>query len=123
MHISRIEILKGYEIDHPLTKQMEGFLAILLERLNLVRSDWGKPMIITSGYRPPFLNTKVGGAPNSAHLTCRAVDIADPKGTLKAWLTPEKLTKYGLWMEDPAATPTWVHLQIRPAKNRIFKLK
>ena len=35
----------------------------------------GEPIIINSGYRSPQLNRKIGGAPNSNHLTGCAVDI------------------------------------------------
>ena len=35
----------------------------------------GVPIIINSGYRSPQLNRKIGGAPNSNHLTGCAVDI------------------------------------------------
>ena len=34
-----------------------------------------EPIIITSGYRSPELNRKVGGSPTSNHLTGCAVDI------------------------------------------------
>ena len=36
--------------------------------LELMRNDFGKPVIITSGHRPKAINESVGGAPNSEHL-------------------------------------------------------
>ena len=47
----------------------------LVERLQKLRDRLGKPIIITSGYRTPEHNKKVGGAPNSQHLHGTAVDI------------------------------------------------
>ena len=51
-------------------------LAAFLER---VRTQFGgKPIIITSGYRPPAINAAAGGASNSEHLYkpgCGAVDF------------------------------------------------
>lgn len=63
-------------------------------------------------------------AMGSSHLYGAAVDISDPKGELKAWITKNSqlLTYNGLWMEDPKYTKTWVHLQIYTPKsmNRFF---
>lgn len=43
--------------------------------LQPLRDKIGKPIHITSGYRPEWLNTAVGGAKTSAHLEGRAADI------------------------------------------------
>ena len=40
-------------------------LALFLEDL---REHFGKPVIITSGHRPPAVNKRVGGAASSEHL-------------------------------------------------------
>lgn len=78
---------------------------------------------ITSGYRTPAANKAAGGAKRSCHLEGRAVDFADPEGKLAAWCLSHLhvLVKYGLWMEDPAHTKGWVHLQSRPTANRVFR--
>lgn len=70
------------------------------------------------------INPKAMG---SSHLYGCAVDIADPKGDLAFWLTSQNgrnaMVSCGLWMEDPASTKGWVHLQSYAPKsmNRIFK--
>lgn len=90
------------------------------------------------GYQPPMkassclrslkdqqrINPKAMG---SSHLYGAAVDIADPTGTLAAWLFStvkggDKLIECGLWMEHPSYTNGWVHLQTyRPKSgNRFF---
>lgn len=60
----------------------------------------------------------------SSHLYGCAVDIADPKGELAAWLRKNQhlLVAYGLWMEDPRYTKGWVHLSSYMPKsgNRFF---
>lgn len=38
------------------------------------------PLVILSGYRSPDHNTRVGGNPQSAHLTGEALDLAWPAG-------------------------------------------
>lgn len=43
--------------------------------LDPLRTEWGKPIIVSSGYRCPKLNTAVGGAKNSQHTLGQAADI------------------------------------------------
>ena len=50
-------------------------VATLLEK---VRGLLKKPIIITSGYRSPALNERIGGAAGSAHLDGRAADFICP---------------------------------------------
>ena len=48
----------------------------LLDMLELMRSVWGIPMIVTSGYRCPQRNAAVGGASKSLHMYGAAADIS-----------------------------------------------
>ena len=88
------------------------------------------------GYEPPMRATSClrsladqkrinPSAMGSSHLYGCAADIADADGKLKAWCVKNKtkLVECGLWMEDPASTKTWCHLQSYAPKsmNRIFK--
>lgn len=113
------EILRGLRC--PLEYQDN--LDRLLIAANKLRTIWAKPMIVTSGFRTVVHNTAIGGAKNSAHLYCMAIDVADPNGELDAWLdkNPELLEKCGLWKEHSDATPGWCHVDIRERVNRIFK--
>ena len=119
--ITRQEITKGQEIP----ADLEPLLADYLERINKLRAVYGKPMLITSGYRSREHNAKIGGSPNSAHCVCQAADFADSSAELKNWLLQNiaVLTACELYCEDFSATPTWVHIQSRPVAsgNRIFK--
>ena len=83
--------------------------------------------ILNSGWRPPAVNaTTKGAAVNSKHMTGEAVDVYDPDGDLDEWLLSEDgqeaLEDIGLWMEHPAATKGWSHLQTKPPRSgrRIF---
>lgn len=49
---------------------------ILIPTLDLIRSDYGKPMVVNSGFRCPSHNRTVGGAAQSEHLIGTAADIA-----------------------------------------------
>lgn len=53
--------------------------------LELVRELLGAPILITSGYRSPEVNSAIGGSPNSQHCKGEAVDFIAPGfGTPKA---------------------------------------
>jgi len=96
----------------------------LLYKINLVRISYGRPMTVSSGYRSPGHNILIGGAKNSWHVKCGAIDIADPKKELQKWIINNvKLIKdLGLQVEDFKFTPNWVHLDIarRHLVNTIF---
>ena len=47
----------------------------LIRRLQAMRDEIGKPLIINSGYRCPEHNRAVGGAANSQHLLGKAADM------------------------------------------------
>jgi hypothetical protein len=97
----------------------------LLRRVNLFRKEYGQPMYVTSGYRSPEHNAKIGGSKASAHMSCQAIDFRDGDKKLKEFIAkdPAILEKCDLYMEHPDATLTWIHLQSRPTKsgNRVFK--
>lgn len=48
----------------------------LLDKLDQAREQFGKPIIITSGYRTIRHNFEVGGKQNSSHLKGLAADIS-----------------------------------------------
>lgn len=46
-----------------------------MEKLDAIREEYGLPLYVSSGYRCPDLNTKVGGKETSQHLKGQAADI------------------------------------------------
>lgn len=128
------ELLSNQAKFEDLDKDIQANLNELFLKVNIVRKEYGKPMIVTSGLRtkkhhleiyarkgiyPPKVPMK------SNHLFGRAVDFADGDGKLKKWILEniKLMEEIGLYMEDFAATKTWVHFQINPPKsgNRFFK--
>lgn len=126
--VTEAEYLKGRDKIAPLTEELRRNLHNLLIAVNLIRDLYGKPLIVSSGYRPAAINQKAGGATRSAHLTCEAVDFLDPKGELAKWCVGnlDILEQAGLYLESPAHTQgpngSWVHLQSRAPRSgkRIF---
>ena len=87
---------------------------VVLERSPITKT------YLSSGWRNKHKNaTTKGAAVKSKHMTGQAGDIYDPNdGDLDNWLmTPEgqaALARIGLWLEHPAATKGWAHVQIVP---------
>lgn len=114
----------GREKEFPLTPELEENLLNLLHAVNIVREAYGKPMIVSSGYRPGYYNINAHGAKFSPHMTCEAVDFKDPTGELSKWAIANiaLIANAGLYIEDPAHTKGWLHCQTRkiPSGRRIF---
>ena len=64
------------------------------EVLDVIRSHWGQPLLLSSGYRVPTLNAAVGGSPTSDHQNGLAVDIKLP-----AWSKRKPSELYNLIYE------------------------
>ena len=66
-------------IDNTPPRAAQRMLTILVEQLlDPIRRRYGAPIIVTSGYRCPALNTAVGGVANSHHIVGCAADIVAP---------------------------------------------
>lgn len=83
----------------------------LADRLEVVRGLVGKPLVVTSGYRCPAVNTQVGGAPNSYHIKGMAADLQ----LTSADQRKASLTK---WVGGYGQASTFCHLDTRPYKAR-----
>lgn len=121
---TKTAILMGRATEAELGQELADNLHTLVERLNSFFADYNGPLRITSGYRPAAANSAAGGAKQSKHMICAAVDVAD--ADCKVWdyclRNLELASALGLWFEDKRWTPTWVHLQIEAPKSgkRIF---
>lgn len=114
---------------YPTNDEIDTNLLILLEKINKVRTAWGKPMIVTSGLRDQrqqdaLIAAGKSTASKSKHLLGQACDISDPDGSLAQWThdNEELMIEIGLWMENTDYTKNWVHYQIVSPKsgNRFF---
>jgi len=124
--------------DYPLSAEQLTNFETLHTKLNRIRQDFGKPMIITSGVRSIEDQTRidrkrigVSGKPaavrkGSCHLKAAAADIADRTGELAAWLLEDhgrRLKEYDVYIEDPIVTKVYVHIQVLAPRsgNRVFQ--
>ena len=94
---------------------------VLLEKLDLVREEFGESITITSGYRSPAHNAKIGGSPSSQHCLGKSADIR-PSAASK-----EKLDKLYLICENyfeavgDGRKKGFIHVDTRIGKIRRWK--
>ena len=92
----------------------------LAKNMQVLRDHIGKPIQITSGYRSPDHNKKIGGAKASKHCLGMACDFKI-KGLTPATIIKDievlimcdKIKQGGIGIY-----PTWVHYDIRNIKAR-----
>ena len=87
---------KLHEFTYSLTAQQRGIENIPTEEhkrnlellvtcvLDRIRERWGRPIVVSSGYRCEALNEAVGGVKNSYHRLGMAADIYPVRGGLEA---------------------------------------
>ncbi len=70
-------------IDNTPPRAARTMLTILVEQLlDPIRRRYGSPILVTSGYRCPALNSAVGGVPHSHHIVgCAADIVGGPRST------------------------------------------
>ena len=73
--------------NHPNTAQKMNMEKLIDRVLDPIRSLYGKPIYVNSGFRCLTLNKVVGGAKNSQHMKGQAADITgvNPSENKKIW--------------------------------------
>ncbi len=90
--------------------------------LDNVREALEKPIRISSGYRSPALNKKIGGAKNSQHTSGEALDLQGMQGLKNAEIF--RYIKNNLdydqliWEYGTDKEPAWVHVSLKKTGNR-----
>jgi len=119
--ISMKELLGPHKLEDCTPEQVTN-LTELLERINQLRTDYGKPLTVTSGLRTLEDMKRIYKSDvfpkKSNHLFGRAVDFADPSKALYNWLRENdsaRMKQYNLWGE--LDTNGWVHVQIVPMSS------
>jgi hypothetical protein len=101
-------------------------LRILAARLEQVRAALGHPRIlVSSGYRSPAVNARVGGSKASAHLKGLAADFIAPDfGTPLQVCHALVHPRVSLVFDQLIYEGTWVHLGLpapgKPARQQVL---
>lgn len=94
---------------------------LLCQFAQKARDRFKRPVIITSGYRPPKINAQVGGASRSEHL----YDAKDT-GAIDFYLDGMSVRELQDWADDTwpyslgyGASRGFIHIGVRPGRPRV----
>ena len=117
---------RGIEND-PTPEVKRNLTALVDNVLDPLRTAWGKPITVTSGYRCDALNKAVGGVATSQHRLGQAadLDVGTRADNMKLFNLIIKLKlpfdqllfERGNW----AVGPDWVHVSYSPRNRREIK--
>jgi hypothetical protein len=120
--VTRSETAKRRGISNmPTPEHIENFKKLAVNIFQPIREHFGKPILISSGYRSAELNKAIGGSLSSQHCSGEAIDI-DMDGTD---ITNKQIFDYikdnlnfdqMIWEFGTDANPDWVHVSF--AANR-----
>jgi hypothetical protein len=120
--VTRSETAKRRGISNmPTAEHIENFKKLAVNIFQPIREHFGKPILISSGYRSAELNKAIGGSLSSQHCSGEAIDI-DMDGTD---ITNKQIFDYikdNLTFDQMIAefpkqgNPDWVHVSF--AANR-----
>ena len=113
-------------IDNRLPKELLPNAQALIDNvLDPLRKAYGKPIVVSSGYRCEALNKAVGGSKTSDHMNGRAADIVGtpntPAENRKLFNLIQELKlpfDQLIWEKGDAVGPDWVHVSYRGEGNR-----
>ena len=91
--------------------------------LDKIRDFYGKPLILSSGYRCLELNRAIGSSDDSQHILGEAGDFTIqgvPTGQVFRDICSGRLP---LDFDQVIFEGTWIHISYRPGHNRKQKLK
>ena len=82
--LTKSDVAKRNKINNtPNLIQRQNLIDLVDNILDPLREAYGKPIIVTSGFRNEKLNSLVGGVSNSQHCSGQAVDIRSVEDTVE----------------------------------------
>jgi zinc D-Ala-D-Ala carboxypeptidase len=113
-------------VNSPSRPEIEN-LKILCEKvLQPLRDLYADTIFVSSGYRSPSVNRKVGGAKNSHHVFGMAADLKCKDNALLYNLIKDNFEFTQLiWEKGNDIQPAWVHVSYdkNNLKNQILRIK
>lgn len=107
----------------PTEAEIENLRQLVQKVLDPLRSLYGKPILVTSGFRSTELNAAVGGVSKSQHLCGQAADIVSASGPYgnRRLLGLILQNAFGIpfdqciaEMPDRKGRPRWIHISWAP---------
>ncbi len=108
----------------PNAEQVANLKLVCTEVFDKVREHFGKPIGITSGFRSPELNKRIGGSKSSQHLEGKAIDI---DGDLLGGVCNKDIFEFIknncifdqlIWEFGTENSPDWIHVSYDKNGNR-----
>lgn len=118
--------------NHPKMYQKMNMEKLIVNVLDPIRTLYGKPIYVNSGFRTATLNEAIGGARNSQHMDGKAADITagNPKENKKLWELILFMNQEGdidfdqlinekpVFIKDLGDCPSWIHVSYNEDNNR-----
>jgi hypothetical protein len=107
--------------NEPTEKQLTAMKLVAAKVFEPVREFIAKPIVISSFYRSPKVNSSIGSSSTSQHCKGEAMDLDTEKDNLKIFhYIKSKLVFDQLILEfpDKNGSPSWVHVSYSATKNR-----
>lgn len=106
---------KRLGIDNTPSFEVVDNLNRLADYLDGIRAKFGKPILVSSGYRCPLLNKAVGGVPNSQHLKGLAADlVCSDMEKLLSIIRETKGFDQVITEHNKGSKSYWIHLSVAP---------
>ena len=107
----------------PTKKVIDNIQKLVNNVLQPLRELYGKPIIITSGYRSPMVNKAVGGSKTSGHMLGTSADITAGHRHLNEKLYNIIRDNYEFRQLINEYNFQWVHVEYKEGDNKKQLLK
>lgn len=119
--LTRSATAQSHHIDNTPSAEIRAKLeALIVNCLDPIRRIYGRPIIVSSGYRCKQLNELVGGVANSQHTKGEAADLVPASGGSLAGIV-RAAVQFGNFDQlilEQAGGSKWVHVSWRSSGNR-----
>ena len=107
-------------VNTPTSEAVSNLNGLVTNVLDNLRDGWGRPIIVTSGYRCKELNAAVGGARYSQHLKGQAADIVSDdfeafRRFVHRWC---KDNEFDQCIFEHGGGKEWIHISYVEGRNR-----